>query len=65
MVTVIQKNPIGKAAKDKKEKEGDKGDAIKKDYPQTKETSKGLQKAIAKKNESTIKEGVLQKDDDG
>ena len=56
------KEPIGKAAKDKKEKEGDKGDAPKKGLsPKQKKLPKGLQKAIAKKNESTIKEGVAKK----
>ena len=55
------KEPIGKAAKDKKEKEGDKGDAPKGLSAKQKKLPKGLQKAIAKKNESTIKEGVAKK----
>ena len=50
------KEPISKAAKDKKEKEGDKGDAPKGLSAKQKKLPKGLQKAIAKNNESTIKE---------
>ena len=49
--------PISKAAKDKKEKEGGKGDAPKGLSAKQKKLPKGLQKAIAKKTESTIKEG--------
>ena len=56
------KEPIGKAAKDKKEKEGGKGDAPKKGLSaKQKKLPKGLQQAIAKKNESTIKEGGVKK----
>ena len=56
------KEPIGKAAKDKKEKEGGKGDAPKKGLSaKQKKLPKGLQHAIAKKNESTIKEGGVKK----
>ena len=56
------KEPIGKAAKDKKEKEGGKGDAPKKGLSaKQKKLPKGLQKAIAKKTESTIKEGGVKK----
>ncbi len=55
------KEPISKAAKDKKEKEGGKGDAPKGLSAKQKKLPKGLQKAIAKKNESTIKEGGVKK----
>jgi len=55
------KEPISKAAKDKKEKEGDKDDAPKGLSAKQKKLPKGLQKAIAKKNESTVKEGAVKK----
>ena len=55
------KEPISKAAKDKKEKEGGKDDAPKGLSAKQKKLPKGLQKAIAKKNESTIKEGGVKK----
>ena len=54
--------PISKAAKDKKEKEGGKGDSKTKGLSaKQKKLPKGLQKAIAKNNESTVKEGAVKK----
>jgi len=52
------KEPISKAAKDKEEKEGGKGDDAPKELSaKQKKLPKGLQKAIAAKTESTVVEG--------
>ena len=55
------KEPISKAAKDKAAQEKGEGDAPKGLSAKQKKLPKGLQKAIAKKNESTIKEGGVKK----
>lgn len=55
------KEPISKAAKDKAAQEKGEGDAPKGLSAKQKKLPKGLQKAIAKNNESTIKEGGVKK----